>query len=450
MNIIIIGGGKVGSALIHNLVPEEHNIVIIDINPAAVDNLITTYDILGVSGHGASITTLKEAGASKANLVVAVTHSDELNILCCLTAKMLGTKHTIARVRDPEYSRQLSFVQGRLGISMLVNPEYEAASEIARMLRFPSAIKIDTFAKGRVDLAEIKLSAQSPLVGKPLYSLTGKNRVLVCAAQRDGEVIIPNGDFIPLEGDRLHITAAHKQLAACFRNAGLAKKAIRSAMIVGGGKISYYLALQLLENGISLKIIESDEKRARELNDMLPGATVIVGDGTDNHLLLENGIDAAQAFIALTNIDEENLILSLFAESRGVHKVVAKVNRLHFNGVLARLGVESVISPKNITANMILRYVRGKQNSKDRGVKTLYKIANDAAEALEVLVGEGDDVVGIPLRDLPLKPNVLIACIIRKNSILYPGGDHCILAGDSVIVITTDSATNDIDDILKR
>lgn len=451
MHIIVIGGGKVGITLIEHLAKEGHDIVLIDNDPKVVESIINQFDIMAICGNGATCGILTEAGVAKTNLVISVTHSDELNILCCMVAKRMGARHTIARVRNPDYASQLYFMRNELGLSMMINPEFEAANEISRILRFPSAIKLDTFAKGRVELVEIKIAAGSPLSGMPLRALHGKYhvQVLVCAVQRGDEVFIPTGDFVLQEGDKIHITASHAELAAFFKELGIFKNKVKTVLIIGGGKIAFYLARQLCEMGMKVKIIEQDKQRCVELSEMLPKAMILQGDGTDQSLLLEEGLQQVDALVALTGIDEENIIVSIYACLKQVDKVVTKVNRNSFTDILESIGLESVIAPKNITANNIVRYVRAKQNSVGSSVQTLYKLVNDKVEALEFIVSDNSLLIGKTLKELQLKDNLLVASIIRRGKLIFPRGSDTIEANDSVVVVTTNQFLRDLRDILR-
>ncbi len=449
MNIVIVGDGKVGSTLTEELAKEGHNIVIIDNNPRVLE-AVDLYDVISVIGNGASYAIQMEADVPHADLLIAATSSDETNILCCMVAKKVGAKHTIARVRNPEYSSQLRFFQEELGLSMVVNPEMEAASEISRILRFPSAIKLDSFAKGRVELAEIRLAPGSPLDGLPIHLLYDryKVKILICAVQRDSQVIIPDGNFILRVGDKIHITAPHAQLANFLKASGIFKERIKDVMIVGGGKIAFYLARRLLESSMRVTIIEQDAKRCEELSEALPKALVICGDGTDPALLLEEGIEQTDACVSLTGIDEENILISMYAGTKHVNKIVTKINRTTFIDMLSSVGIESMISPKKITTDQIVRYVRAMQNSEGSSVITLYRLVNNQVEAMEFEVEKDAPYVGIPLKQLRLKSNILIACIIRDNKVLFPGGEDRIAVHDNVIVITNDRAIRNLDEIM--
>lgn len=452
MQIIIVGCGKVGSTLAEQLSLEGNDITIIDTNAKKVQLLSNSGDLMGIIGNGASYKTQLEAGVEKANLLIAVTGSDELNLLCCLIAKKAGNCQTIARVRNPLYYSELGFIKEELGLSMVINPEYAAATEIARLLRFPSAIKIDTFAKGRVELLKFKIREQSKLHGFRIMDIHTKLKcdVLICAVERGDDVIIPSGNFVLQEHDIISIVALPRKSSEFFKKIGISTNQVRGALLVGGGKISFYLAKQLADMGIAVRIIEADEERCEELNELLPKkVTIIHGDGTNKDLLMEEGLSDADAFVALTNFDEENILLSLFAKSNSKAKLIAKVNRIKFDEVIDSLDIGSVIYPKYITANYIIRYVRAMRNSIGSNVETLYRIIENKAEALEFCVHEGSPVTGIPLEHLNLKNNLLVCCINRKGKIITPNGQDTIEVGDTVVVVTTNTGLSDLRDILK-
>lgn len=452
MYIVIVGDGKVGFTLASRLSAEGHDLVVIDNDARALSALSNTLDVNTVHGNGASSAVLKEAGIQEADLLIAVTSMDEINMICCLVGKKLGVKDTIARVRNPDYAAQLVLLKEELGLSLTVNPELAAAKEIARLIRFPSAIKIETFAKGRAELVEYRIPEGSALCGMPLNRMadTLKAHVLVCAVRREDQVVIPKGDFVLLEGDHIHITTPPAELSAFFKRLGVYQQRVKDIMIIGGGRIAYYLAKQMDELGIEVKIIENDEKRAMELSDLLPHSLIIHGDGTDADLLSEEGLDDIDAFITLTGMDEENILLSLYAHSRMKGKVITKVDRLTFAGVLGDLGIDSVISPKSLTANNIVSFVRGMQNSLGSSVETMHHLAEDQIEGLEFRVRDGALHLGEPLKMLPLKPNLLIGCIVRKGRTIIPDGNDTIERGDSVVVITANRMFDDFNDIFQR
>lgn len=452
MKIVIVGDGKVGQALTGRLAEEGHDLVVIDSSPEALRTSVEVHDVMGISGNGASYAVQKEAGVEDADLLIAATSGDELNLLCCLVAKKLGARHTIARVRNPDYADQLVMMREDLGLSMTVNPEMAAATEIARMLRFPSALKLDSFARGMVELVEIKVKEGSPLLGQALYTLSSHLgiRILICAVRRGEEVYIPTGSFVLQQGDKISITATPSEMDSLFRKLGIYRHKIHRVMVVGGGRIAYYLAKQLLKLGMSVKIIEKDAVRCELLSEALPKARIILGDGSDRELLEEEGIEEMDALVALTGMDEENIIISMYAGTLELGKVVTKINRMSFQEILDSAGIESVISPKGITVNQIVRYVRAMQNSQGSNVETLHRIVGGRVEALEFNVTADPEVTGIPLKDLRTRQNLLIAGILRGRTIIYPGGNDTIEPGDSVIVVTTGHQLKDLRDILER
>lgn len=451
MNIVIVGDGKVGAALTEHLSTEGHDVVVIDKDPKVVEEMVNQYDVMGLCGNGASYSVQMEAGVDKARLLIAATSSDELNILCCLVAKKIGAHHTVARVRNPEYAKQLHFFKEELGLSLVVNPEFAAANEIARVLRFPTALNMESFAGDRVDLAEIEIKANNPLAGMCVYEIVGrfKARVLICAVQRGENVYIPNGNFGLQAGDRIHITSKRSDMIAFMKELGIYRHRTKNVLISGGGKMGYYLARQLSETGHKVKVIEIEEQRAEILADLLPHATVICGDGSDRNLLLEQGLDNQDAFVSLTTIDEENIITTMYASSIGVGKTVAKVNRVSYD-ILQSIGIETAVSSKTIAANQILGYVRALENSGASSVQTLYKLVNDRVEALEFRIEtEEAFYIGRTLKELQLKDDVIIGCILRKGKIIYPCGDDTIENGDNVIVITARSGFKNFEEIFR-
>lgn len=450
MKIIIVGCGKVGKTLANQLNQEGHNIVLVDTNREILESTSSSLDIMGIVGNGASYSVQMEAGIEEADLMLAVTTSDELNLLCCLIAKKAGNCHTIARVRNPIYNKEIGFIREELGLSMIINPEQAAASEIARLLRFPSAIKIDSFDKGRVELLRMQIPEKSILHNRKIMEIVTMLRcdVLVCAVERGDEVVIPNGNFVLQEKDKISIIASPRQANKFFKKISIVTNQVKNTMIVGGGTIAYYLSKQLIEMGIEVKIIEKEKKRCEELSELLPQAIIIHGDGTNQEVLLEEGLEHIESFVSLTNFDEENILLALFAGSRSKAKLVTKINRITFDDVVEHLNLGSMIHPKYITANEILRYVRAMQNASGNNVETLYQIIGGKAEALAFKVKEHSSVVGITFEQLNLKKNLLICCIVRKGKIITPRGHDMIKIGDTVIVVTTNPGLNDIQDIL--
>lgn len=451
MEIVIIGDGKVGYRLAKQLSVEDYDVVMIDSNEKKLRYAVDRLDIACVTGDGAEAAVQKEAGVEHSDLVIACTSSDELNMLSCLIARRLGAKHTIARVRNPVYFGQIGLLKEDLHLSMAVNPELIVADEINRLLLFPDASKVETFVKGRVELIEFPICAESRLIGHSLAELYDRFqiKVLVCAVETADQVLIPDGDYILREGDRLHIAASHREIELFFKQFGKHREKIRKVIICGGGRVAYYLGKQLGAVGMQVKIIEKDEERCEQLCEILPKATIIQGDATDHDLLIEEGVAEANAFVALTGMDEENIITSLFAKKQGVGKIVAKVNEDRRVRLVEGFGIDSIVSPKLATADAIMSYVRARRNSQgSANVETMYQLVDEQVEALEFIIRSETKYTGVPLRDLSLKSNNLIACIARKHQIIIPGGDDCLQVGDSVIVITMEKSIDDIEDIL--
>lgn len=449
MNIVIVGDGKVGASLVEHLSQEGHNIVVIDRDSKIVDQMVNNYDVMGIVGNGASYDVQIEAGVPSARLFIAATSSDELNILCCLVAKKVGAHHTVARVRNPEYLKMLPFFKEELGLSMVVNPEYAAANEIAKVLRFPTAINIDTFSRGSVDLAELKIKEDNPLCDMMISDILKefKTKVLICAVKRNSEIFIPRGDFVLKLGDKIHVTAPRDELVRFMKKLGIYRHRTKNIMIIGGGKMGYYLANQLSENGgCNVKIIEIDPDRCEELCTLLPKVQIICGDGTDRALLYEQGIEGQDAFVALTTIDEENIISSMYASSIGISKTVAKVNRVSYQ-VLESIGMDSAFSSKAIATNRIVGYVRALENSGESSVQTLYKLVDGSVEALEFKITDDFAGLGTPLKDLNIEPNTLIGSIIRNDNVIFPDGNDTIEIGDSVVVVSQSHRLRSINEI---
>ncbi|MDO4568278.1 MAG: Trk system potassium transporter TrkA [Clostridia bacterium] len=452
MNIAIVGGGKVGASLAVQLLNEGHAITVIDRSDSVVEQLGNRLDVIGCVGNGASYDVLESAGVRTSDLLIAVTASDEVNMLCCLIAHKLGAGRTIARVRNPEYHSQLYALKDDLGLSMSINPELEAANEIARVLRFPSATNVELFAKGRAELASFEVEAGSILDGMQLSELRHKVgvKVLVCAAEREDSVMIPAGSFVVHAGDMLYLTGAPHEMTRAFRKFGLTKDRARNVLIVGGGRITYYLANKLAAEGVRVKIVEKDAERAADLAARLPKAVVLCGDGGSHELLSEEGLDKQDAFVALTGLDEGNILSALYARRCNVSKVVAKVNNENLLALFRNSGLQSAVSPKQITANQILRYARALdagQSSED--IQSLYKILDGRVEIIEFRAGASGSMLNIPLRALNVRKNVLLACIVRNGRAIVPGGDDCICAGDSVLVATTGRRISKLSDILE-
>jgi len=453
MNIIIVGCGKVGQTLTEQLNEEGNNITVIDLDAANVNAISARYDVMGIVGNGATYRTQLEAGVDHADLLIAVTGADELNLLCCLVAKKASNCKTIARVRNPEYSADAPFLKDELGLAMVINPEYAAAGEIARVLRFPSAMKIDTFAKGRVELIKFKLPDSSPLVGMSVKDIILKLKcdLLVCTVEREDDAYIANGDFVFAEKDIISIIASPKNVSDFFKKIDYKQRSVKDAIIVGGGECAHYLCEILSRSDIKLKIIEVDPRKCDELCTQLPDVTVINGDAVEQEILLEEGLTSAGAFVALTSQDEENILLSLFAKSVSQAKLVTKINRIDFDDVIKHLDLDTTIYPKNITSDMIVRYVRSMQGTMESNMETLYNIIKGKIEAAEFIIKEPSEITGIPLSQLgsKFKENVLIASILRGKKVIIPRGHDTIEPGDSVIVVSKMLALHDITDILK-
>ena len=453
MRIIIVGIGKVGLELTQQL-SGENQVTVIDADSQLIDNIINIYDVMGVCGNGASYEVQKEAEAQRAELLIATTSSDEINILSCLVAKKLGIPHTIARVRNPEYEKQLRFMRGELGLSMAINPEKAAAREIARVLRFPTAMKVESFSKGRLELVEYRVKEGSALDGVQLLNLykSLRVRVLICAVARKGETIIPSGDFVLQAGDKIYLTSSSDQLAQFFRQLGVFRSRASSVMIVGASKICYYLASELLDMGMAVKIIDQSEQRCIHMGEQLPRALLIVGDGADSELLREEGIDQTDAFVAITGMDEANILMAMSAAKQaGNCKVVAKINRKSLVDLVSNESmVDSVISAGTVTTELIVQYVRAMQSASGAKIKTLHRLVDGAVEALEFGVPADASFLNVPLKDLRLKSGILLAGIVRQNGkIVIPGGGDVLNAYDDVIVVTTRTTLQDIRDIFQ-
>ena len=453
MNIIIAGCGKVGRALAEQLSREKHDITVIDRKPEAIQQITNIADVRGVVGNGASFEIQMDAGIDTADLMIAVTDADEVNLLCCLIAKKAGGCQTIARVRNPVYHHEIHHIKDDLGLSMVINPEWAAAMEMARLLRFPSAIDIDTFANGRIELLRFQLEEQNPLCNNKIKDLHMLSRceVLICIVERGNEVLIPSGEVELKAGDMISVVASPVNASRFFKTIGIETNQVKNTMIIGGGKISFYLAKRLLEMGIQVKIIEKDRDACERLCEILPKAMIINGDGTDRELLAEEGLAKAEGFAALTNMDEENVMLALYAKSMSKAKKITKINRNTFDTIIGSLNIGSLIYPKHITSETILQYVRAMQNSIGSNVETLYRLVDGNAEALEFVIKGKSEVTDIPLQELQLKPHILVCAINRKGKIIIQKGQTCIQEGDSVVIITTDcGAYKDIRDIMKK
>lgn len=452
MNIIIAGDGKVGRTLTRKLSGEGHDLTLIDIKQNVIDSSVEQYDVMAVQGNCASMQVLLEAGVKNADLLIAVTGADEINLLSCMTAHGLNENiHTIARIRNPEYTNQIYGMRDIFALSMVVNPERQTAREIERLLKYPGFLRRDTFAKGRVEIVELRVDADSKLCNVALNDLAGivKSKVLVCAVRRDGVVEIPDGTFILREGDRIFVTAPTDSLATLLKNLGIITHKVKRVILCGGGRISYYLAELLQKSGITVQLIEQDRERCVELSNLLPNVCVIHGDASNQFLLESEGIDTSDAIVTMTGLDEMNMIISLYAKKCGVFQVITKVGHMENSSIQDSLSLGSVVCPKELCCNDIVRYVRAMQN-KTGAALTVHTIADGQAEALEFMVEEPFSRCGVPLKELKTKRNVLIVSITRKNKTELPNGDSTFEIGDTVIVVVNgDMVIHQLEDIFE-
>mgnify|MGYP001297150751 FL=1 len=452
MKIIVAGCGKIGVTLIENFVNEGHKVVALDSNPDAITDITNVYDAMGVCGSATDCDTLAEAGVDKADVFVAATDADELNMLSCFLAKRMGASHTIARIRKPEYNDQnVGFMRQQLDLSMSINPEQLAAQELFKVLKLPSAMTVETFSRRNFEMVELRLRPESPMDGLSLSELRKKYaaKFLVCVVQRGEKVYIPDGNFVLREGDRIGVTATPTEIHRFLRMVGVMQKQAKSVMILGASRMAYYLGKMLLDNGTTVKIIDQDRDRCRQFCDLLPGATMIHGESIQQELLVEEGIGSVDAFVALTGIDEENILMSFYANAQNVPKVVAKINHNELAAMAVNLGLECIISPKKVVVDVLLRYVRALENSLGGQVETLYKLMDGRAEALEFKVQADFEALQIPLKELALKKDILIAGIVRGRKNIIPSGDDVIAAGDRVIILAAGRALNTLSDILE-
>jgi trk system potassium uptake protein TrkA len=451
LRIIIVGDGKVGYSLAENLAKDNHEVTIIDKTLEKLNKTVETLDVRCICGNGVSTSILADAGVKEADLLIAVTSSDEMNMICCLTAKKLGAAHVVARIRDTQYANEWTQLTEVLGLDMVINPESAVAREIARMIQFPPAVNIESFARGRVDMVEIKISAGMEICGMPLKNISKKyaHSILIGAVLRGTKAVIPNGDFILRDGDLIYVVGQLSRVYDFCKKIGIYIPKIKNAILIGGSRIAAYLGRYLNEMGIGVKIIELSHERCEELDSELPSVLVINGDGTDESLLRSEHISEAQAFIAITGHDEDNLMAALMAKEMGVPKVVAKISRLNYSNIITKLGIDNIVNPKLITANSIARFVRGLRNAIGNPVHTLYRIVEGQAEVVEFKASETTKIANIPLKRLTLKQGVLIAAITRANEIIVPHGNDKIMPGDRVIIITTDRILSDLDEALE-
>ena len=453
MKFVVIGAGKIGSTLSEQLVEEGHSVIAVDSNPEAVKKLLNSQDIMCIEGNGATADIQLQAGVKGADLLIATTAHDELNMVCCMLGRQLGAKKTICRIRNPEYYDQLDIIKNNLNLALIINPELTAARDIANGLVFPTATKLEVFGKGRVEMVELRISEGSPLIGLTLAEVYKRLKIkfLICAVQRESGIFSPTGDFVLHKDDRISIAASHSDIERFFRENGLVKNKIRSVMIVGGGKIGYYLAKMLSSMGMRVKVIEKDYNRCTELCDEVPKATIIHGDGTDQELLLDEGIKEVDAFVCLSGLDEENIIMSLYAKNNSGAKTITKINRASYVDMARMLGLDSIVTPKQLTTSTILSYVRSLENaSSESRIDSLYHIIGNQVEAIEFNIKDPiPHLTGIPLKDLKIKNNILICAIIRKRQVIIPSGNDTMELDDSVIIVTKDQRFSELRGILE-
>ena len=452
LRIIIVGCGKVGYTVTERLVAEGHDVTVIDRQQKVIADVTDAFDVMGIQANGGSLSVLEDAGLRKADVVIALTNSDELNLLCCTLAKKAGSElAAIARVRNPDYSVELPYLRRQLGLAMIVNPDMEAARDIAHLISRPQALTVNAFAKGHAEIVRFRIPQGNILDGKRIMDLEPLFGFgyLFCAVEREGQVVIPRGPYVLRAGDEVSILSKTRDAHLIFDSIGMKGSTVRSCMMVGGGRTSYYLANILLNQHMDVKIIEKDPERCKELTKLLPKALVVCGDGSDEHLLREEGIESAESFAALTGIDEENILMALYAKRIPELKTITKINRITFNDVINSLELGSVVYPKNIIAEDIVAYVRARANSVGSNIETLYHMYDNRVEAIEFHVEKGAPVAGVPLMQLHLRDDLLIACINRNGRIFFPRGQDTIEPDDTVIVITTSSGFSDISDILR-
>ncbi|MBQ9512944.1 MAG: Trk system potassium transporter TrkA [Lachnospiraceae bacterium] len=452
MQILIVGCGNVGIAIAEQLSTEGHDITAIDERSDNLQYAVNAFDIRGIVGNGASFSILKDAGVETSDMLLAVTDSDELNMLCCLIGKRAGAKTTVARVRNPVYKQELNYIKSELDINMVINPEEIAAAEAARSLKYPLASKVESFARGRAEMVQMRIEKDSPLRGKSLMEIRTDlaGNVIFAIVQRGDEVYIPYGSFVLQEKDEVSIVAPSKELLTFFKKAGIPTAKVRDAILIGGGQTAFYLARQLLSMGVDVKIFEKEKERCAKLSEALPEAMIINGDGTDKDMLMEEGLAGTDAFIALTGIDEENIMMSLFTKSVSKAKLITKLTKVSYNDIIGEMEIGTTLYPRLITAERIIRYVRGIQESMDSEIETLYRLCDGRVEALEFLIKRDAPVIGVPLQELRMKRGLIVACINHRGDVIVPNGSSTIAAGDTVIVVTRLTGFKDITDILEK
>ena len=451
MNIVIVGCGKIGSTILSDLLSEGHDIVAVDSDPQVISEISNIYDSMYVCGSGTNCDTLVEAGVERAELFIAATGSDECNMLSCFIAKRMGAKHTIARVRNPEYSeKSFGFMRRQLDISMIMNPDQLAAQDIYYTLKLPGAVKIEYFASRSFEMVELRLKEDSPLCGVQLHELRKRYdaKFLICAVQRGDSVVIPDGNYVLEPGDRIELTAAPTEISKLLKLLGILRKQSRSVMILGASRAAYYLTRMLLASGTAVTVIERDHQRCQHFSELLPGATVICDDGSKQELLMAEGLTSRDAFVSLTGMDEENILVSFFALSQGLPKVITKVNRDELHATAERLGLDSLIASRHVSSNVVSRYARALQNSLGSNMEALYRILDGKAEAIEFTVHSDCVLTGIPLAEMRLRSGILIAGIIRGRKTIIPSGTDCIYVGDHIIVLAAGMQIHQLTDIL--
>ena len=450
MRIIIVGAGKMGKAILKHVCKENHEVVVIDNRAKVIEDIINTYDVMGICGNGVSYEIQKSAGTDKADLFIALTVTDETNMLACLIAKRLGAKNTIARVRDVDYNKQIELMRGILEITRTINPELESAKEILRIINFPEALKVESFAHGDADITEFFISNDSPIAGLSLMQINQKLgvSVLICAVERGSEVFIPNGQFVIKGNDKIYIVSSQAESKAFVSKLGLSKTKLKNIMIIGASKIAYYLAEALVNNKYNVKIIEVNQDKAKAIAESIKGTNVVLGDGANQEVLSEEGLQNYDAVVCLTGIDEENIIISLYANKLNIRKTITKVNKASFAGLLESIEMGSVIYPQEIAANQVVSYIRSNANRRGNNIVTLHKIVNNQVEAVELIVSKESSLLNKPLKDLKLKENILIGGIIRNQEVIIPSGTTTINENDSVIVVSKGIIINDLGDIL--
>ena len=454
MRILLIGAGKVGYSLAERLTAENHDVTIIDRNEDVIDRCQDSLDVLCIRGNGANAKTLVEAGVDRADIVIAAAAEDETNMLACLLSKRLGAKYTIARIRDPEFNESQMLLQNEMGIDTAINPERATALEISKLLRYPFAGSIESFARGQVEMVEFRAQAEDVIVGIPMKELASRvpniPHVQYSMVERDNQVIIPGGDFFVETGDKVYITGNVVNITNYFRFLGRNSLKIRSVMVLGGGRITYYLARMILPLGIHMTIFEINPEKARAFSEQFPKADVILGDGTEKDLLEEQGLTQMDAYICLSSRDEENLMTGMYAFRSGVPKIIAKNTRTAYTDILNQLGLDSIVSPQSITCSTILRYVRAREHSKGTEIERLYRLAEGKTEAIEFIAREGDSYIGIPLKDLSFRPGNLVAMIVHQGKVIVPFGNDVIESGDHVVIISKESGIGDLNEVLYR